>query len=195
MGVLQWLWDNRQWLFDGAGGTAVAGLIVWVWRRFTPRDNHEQPVKPIAEASIQRPQPSQLPENQSSELQFSEPPSRYARISAVTRSEIVDAIIGAPPYQEFSVAEHFKGIVVRWETAFFSANPEPDNFVRLMLVEGPSRDRYVWCSVKFSDYPELSVLRRGATIRVTGRISKANVIDTELEDVELLIRPPRRASG
>jgi hypothetical protein len=39
---MDWIWQNRAWLFDGIGATIVGGLIVWAIIRFLSA-SREQP--------------------------------------------------------------------------------------------------------------------------------------------------------
>lgn len=106
----------------------------------------------------------------------------------ITFSEIRDAINSVPPLQRESIANNYIGLKVEWHTYLFSAGKDSNGNVSLDLsVDKDFRGRSVACTVKESDYKELSILNEGAEIRVTGVITKVGSMTIELSDVHLQI--------
>jgi hypothetical protein len=92
--------------------------------------------------------------------------------------------------QRASVAKSSEGIVVQWKANLSSAYPREGGFVLLVLrFDDDLLGLSVTCKIKLSDYPELSVLPKDTPITITGRISRAERYDVEIEDAELIIHP------
>ncbi len=210
LNVLEYLKTNKEWLFSGAGVSAIlvlGGLIYRHWNRrhrsasrsdtrmMVQRvESTEQvallPTPPVTASSGVLPQPISPVS-----IAAMAPASTYrgGRISGLTVTDVVEGIRNAPPLQRPGVAKHYRGIVVQWETVFVTAEVADDDGVIRVTLE-PAKEHFVttFCKVKLSDYPELGILASGAPIRVTARIAQIDVFGAELEDAELFIHPAAR---
>ena len=160
--MIEWLVENRQWVFSGIG---VLVLTV-AWQHFSAR---RQP-------SVGKPGGAE-----SAEI--------AAEPTSLTALEIHNAIGSAPPLQRTDVGKNYSNIRVRWNTLLSSATARGAK-VRLQLTnanEGSHGAPTIWCQVEIAKYPELAVLTADTKIQVLGTIAKAEYFSIELEAVELQI--------
>ena len=139
------------------------------------------------EASQSQNSPSQetkdSPKNNSSnkgdpELKMSEP----------TPLQINEEIEKVPPLQRQDVVRRYEGIKVDWELIFSSARQGNKDLAVVILDSSPEKlnPLSVRCVVKLSDHKELSIMRPGKKVRVTGTISNIEpMLYVELKDVQL----------
>ena len=43
---LEWLNDNKEWLFSGVGAVLLAGIAGWIWRKVTGQRTPEGSARP-----------------------------------------------------------------------------------------------------------------------------------------------------
>jgi len=162
---MDWLINNKEWIFSGVGIPVLVGLIGLI-RHSGQRKSHEQ--SRSLEVIPQKIPVSVLIANE--------------RISPVTPDDIQTSIESAPPFQQKAVAQRYIGQRIEWNTELCSAEQQ-GNLVRLQLrAIGSSYPFYVWCNVKFDDYRELAVLPAEAHICINGaitRVSSSNSVNLD----------------
>ncbi len=102
---MNWVWENRTWLFSGAG-IALVSVVVWLIRHFYTNPPTPRRVSSIADT----------------------PPITGVSVPVVplvqtnshpTPIEIREHLKDLPPYQQQEAASHYAGLPVRWRMQFF----------------------------------------------------------------------------
>lgn len=181
-GFIDWLNQNKEWLFQGIGVTLLIGIAAIIKTvfirngvkaapRFPPRDfNYSQ----LGAARVK-----------DDETNHAGPANSSQSVSKVSAADIHEAIQTAPPLQRDLVAKRFEGIFINWETDLRNAT-EDGEFIRLMLRAKPATDMFdVWCRVKKSDYRDLGILNYKTKVIVCGEITKAERFSVEIKDAHL----------
>jgi hypothetical protein len=184
--TLDWIWQNRQWLFSGAGISVLAALF-WIAKRVRAR-------RPPA-----HPAPGTLP--QKLQLAPVAPPRRFTK---PTPQEIKEQILSVPPFQQRSATRAYEGLKVCWLAEFSSVQEDP---YELRRAEGPVRrgkkaevpwlvtlfhrqeNKYggeiVSCyGISLSAYPQLKFAHAKTPVVVSGTIRSVS-IGVDLIDVTL----------
>jgi hypothetical protein len=126
--------------------------------------------------------------NDSPKDSFTKKDGLEPKMSEPTPMQIYEEINKVPPLQGKDVARHYEGIKVDWELIFSSASQKENGFVLVLFEISPNRPGpiNVGCAVKLSDYKELSIIRPGKKVRVTGAISHIEPgLFIQLKDVQL----------
>lgn len=89
--------------------------------------------------------------------------------------DINKAYDASPPLQRDQVLNSYLGIYIEWEATYSDAELK-DKMVTLMLRDADTSNvgpiRSIWCIVPLDDYKELSILNKGANVRILGEIEK-----------------------
>ncbi|MCK5133468.1 MAG: hypothetical protein KAR40_15115 [Candidatus Sabulitectum sp.] len=173
--MLEWIGDNKEWLFSGAGIALLAGI--WAMYKLTHKPNG------IPQVIVQMEHSPSAKEGEVSKRDYS-PPVHIDRISSISPKDIKDAIDKALPLQKLAIYKSFEGIKIEWDTLLTTATEENGN-ITLMLSLKDVMMLYVWCSVKYADYRELGIMPKDSKIRVYGVIETVDNMSVRLRDVEL----------
>ena len=114
-----------------------------------------------------------------------QPPTAGPRVSAITYTDIMNALNSAKPLQRDSVADSYLGIYVKWDTVFWDAYREGSDKIRVSLDLPKEGRGSVYVDIKADDYRELFTMDRGHPIKVTGKIKKVDRSYVRLDDVSL----------
>lgn len=180
--VLDYLDQNKEWLFSGGGVVLIGFLGSLFWRRISKEKTKNSGTLVVV----------QIPDGTATEavatkLLADSRPTHITRLASVTVADMTAALERAPPLQRDEVAKHYEGIAVQWDAQLFSAAKDGEDEVRLTLDFGPGDSNLVSCRVRLSEYRELGVLPKGAPISVIGKIQKVAPRIATLEDVQLFI--------
>jgi hypothetical protein len=175
--MLEFIWQNKEWLFSGAGIAVIAALIAWLRQR-----NAEKNSKPQVVIHVNSATDSVLDNKTEQDIM----PATIERISPVKFEMIKDTIEAAPPLQRDQVRNNFVDIKVEWDAFLRIASKDDAGFVGLWLttVKDPPSN-IIHCKVLLSDYKELGVLPEGSKIRIHGEIEEANTWEVTLKNVKL----------
>lgn len=179
--MLDFLWDNKAWLFEGAGVAVVVGLVTFLYhrvRRKLPGSPSHITVVQVVEANKQSATASRASE---SAVQL----TKVTRISPLSFQEILEAVKDAPPLQVEAVGERFKGITVQWNAQVFRIEKTTNEKVRLTLHFGPDKPGLIFCEVLLSQYKELGYLKKEAPVTVLGVVERTAESTVTLEDAQL----------
>ncbi len=184
--MIDWLLTNKEWVFSGAGITVLVGLVAF-FRLLGKKQKPEIPpvVVRIEHVLLGGSQPGLSTSTMVA----------INRITLITPEDIKTSIETAPLLQSKAVANRYKGLRVEWETELIGAE-EDKGMVRLHLRVSCKKmlfPFFVWCDVKLADYPELSVLPKGACVKANGRIENATSDSVKLYDVCLTFLSPKMA--
>lgn len=178
--ILDYIIENKEWLFSGVGVAAIGYAAAHFWQQPSLKDQPTQSAVIIVQASNQG---SQQP--QASERVSQVTPAHITKITSITLVEILTTVERTPPLQKNEVTKNYLGLNVQWETKLWNAEKKTDDLVKLTLDFGPNDLHLVHCSVKLSDYRELGILPKGAPITVLGHIKEIENKSATLEDVQL----------
>jgi len=167
---MNWLMDNKEWLFSGVGVLAIAALwkLVQSRMRGSVRTKSALDVEPL-QSVLDKPAPAAptLP-------------------TTLAPESIIEAIENTPLLQQPEFRQQFIGVQVAWSGNLADANKLRDGSVKLMISirHAAQRPRHVFATVAPGDYPGLGLLRAGHPISVRGKISSVeNYI--VLEDAQI----------
>lgn len=179
--MLDFLWANKEWLFQSAGVAVVVGLITFFYHRFGRKLQNSPSHITVVQV---------IEANKQSEtaLRASEPAvqlTKVTRISTLSFQEILDALEDAPPLQVEAIGERFKGITVRWDAQIFRIYKGNNGSVQLTLHFGPGKPGLIYCEVPLSQYKELAYLKEEAPVTVLGVVERTGQASVTLEDAQL----------
>ncbi len=193
---MNWLWENRTWLFSGAG-VALVSFLLWLVRRLrttapSPRSESAASVASIENALVIA-SPIASGSNISQTVQnifpsSSPPPDTRIGETHPTPEEIREHIANLPPYGQAEAAEHYVGLPVRWRVRLSTVERDSGEMCTVTLNISPARFLSVVCKVRTSDYPRLRVAKQDTPIEVSGlieRIQSAGLI-IKLRDVKMI---------
>lgn len=179
--MLDFLWVNKAWLFEGIGGLAVVGLVTFLYHRFGRKPQSTPShitVVQVVEANKQSETASRASE---SAVQL----TKVTRISPLSFQEIFEALKDAPPLQVEAVSERFKGITVQWKAQIFDIQKKDNDRVWLALHFGSDKPGLIFCEVSLSQYKELAYLKKEAPVTVFGVIERTVRSSVTLEDAQI----------
>ncbi len=109
--------------------------------------------------------------------------------SAITADHVMSTYKAAPPLQRDTLAKGFAGVPVTWDAIFQSGRVDESGMANLNLWVYDHDDNFesIYCNVSLNDYRQLSVLPKGASMRVSGKIGRISLLGINLEDVSLII--------
>jgi hypothetical protein len=171
---MEWIINNKEWLFSGAGIAAVMAIIaitrIIIVRRRQPKDQHQ------SANTLRVPEQTQLPS----------PPAVQKSCLIDQSLQVIFADINSrPPFQQEDTKKHYIGTLIRFEGVLFSLNKRDDNEVHVTLSQGQDA---MYPSVKFvvnvTDNPKFKFIHEDTPITVVGKIIELGHSDATLEDVE-----------
>jgi hypothetical protein len=160
--LLNWIADNKEWLFSGVGVTIVILVGRFLIRRFRGNRDSAQPHTSETRTTAPSPPPGTL-----------------------TPEEIRRTIDSAPLLLEEDVRQQFVGVRVSWKGTLQSATREGEDSVVLLIHAGTF---LVVVVVQASRYPGIGLLKKGASVNVRGAI-KAVEKFVYLTDAEIDFLP------
>jgi hypothetical protein len=163
--MLEWLVQNRQWVFSGVGLTVLAGVWYGVRRLL---------------AALHAVRPAQLPPFDQEKFRARPLPS-----------EVGKQVEAAPPFYREDRGREFEGLRVQWRLELRHAERKGDDTIGLILGEPGKLLRVsVHTRVPLDRYPDLKVAQPGTIIWVAGTISECSPFGggmIALSEVELRI--------
>ncbi len=175
--MIEWLQSNYQWLFSGAGVTALLVLGGLLFRSKRDKKSMSTPLddKPL-QAVIDQPAPP--------------PPavidSSFSGRTTLSPRDIFARVENTPLLQVPEVQRQFEGLRVTWPCLLVGANKNSDETVRLHLqYESESIPPLITIDVDPKDYPGIGLLRQNHKIEVSASIKKVATISIELSNPRL----------
>jgi hypothetical protein len=182
--VIDELLKNKEWIFSGVGVFILGFVGTLIWKRFFLQKESAVHSPPVLIVQIAEGSKALLENN----AIISQSPTHITAIAPITVQKITEAIDSAPPLQQNDIAKNYIGLHVRWEARLFSAEKGKNDLVRLTLDFSDKTSELVTCSVQLSEYRELGILPKGASITVIGKIKEVKRNPVSLEGVQLLIQ-------
>ena len=184
--MIDFILQNKEWLFSGVGVALIGGLIAFFWRK--SRKEIEKPPQVVVHLS-----------GTSQTLDIEQEHPLAPTPIQVTFADIQKAIDDAIPLQKGQIKENYVGIWVEWDAYLASASKEDDDTVELLLLtnkRGTSAEiEIVKCKVSLNEYRVLGILPEGARIRVRGEIERVDWGSINLKDVKLFFYDSSEEEG
>jgi hypothetical protein len=202
---VQWLDNNKQWLFDGLGAGIVIAVLGFLASRIFKSSQDSEPTSQKTE--VRNKNTNQIiiqlnaGEAKQEEIIHSAPgetpneivqvktqaPVPLTKITRLTPKGIRQTIESGPLLMKKQIAEQYYGLTVEWLSELTSAKLENGNKVRLMLniLEDDKSSDYAACVVSLKNYNELKVMTKGAKIKVIGEIEEIDLLWFNLKNVRL----------
>lgn len=178
--MLDFILDNRSWLFDGLGVVVLVGLVGFFYRRFFGKD---QPAP--SHITVLQVVESGKSSAVANRVQDITEVTKVTRLSPLTFEEILAAFKDAPPLQIDAIGERFKGVTVQWRSQIFDIKKGSKDTVYLSLHFGPEKPGVIICEVPLDKYKELAYLKKESPVTVQGVIEKAENRSVTLKNAEL----------
>lgn len=173
---MNWLLENKEWIFSGIGLTVFVGISVLIKAVFTKKNSHiDSPEKKTA---------IQVHHNTETQTDNSQ---KQPVISDLTPKAIVKAVTSVPPLQRKDIAKHYQGIRVRWSGSVASIDEVGVGHNAIIVLNSDkfySRD--ILFVVNPSDHKGLSLVDIGQRITVEGDIESVGH-SVKLVNVKLAI--------
>lgn len=168
--ILDWLLNNKEWLFSGLGVTALLALFL-AGRYVLGRGRRD--------GGLVEPEPAKP------SMPFDA--ADYARHPLP--ADITADVGGVPPFQVAAKEQSYVDLKVQWRTTLSSAEESENDTVRLTLLD---RGSYPWiyCTVKIGEYPEIKIATKGTEIWVAGTIEQVSGNTITLGSPNLRIGEP-----
>ncbi len=166
--MLEYLVKNKEWIFSGIGVfllVAGIGIIKFFWNR--------RKIKQSKRENFTR-------ENDSFKKAKVSALTDALERSNVTVKTIIDEIHNAPPFQQDTISENYKGIKVRWEGKLWDVEKidftnKFRQMVRVRFHPIPENLHYsVLLTANADQYPELKVAKQGSMIAAEGKIIRCS---------------------
>jgi len=170
--MIEYILDNKEWIFSGIG-VSVLGLLFLIFKySFKKGSSSDKNIKSI---------PSNIPKFETPNL------APTGDIAQEEVYKIMQEFESLPPLQLDDVKSHYRGLNVDWMTEYLSAYKKDDDLIRvsLELITKSFRPIFVHCEVNLSEYKQFSILKKKAKIRVIGEIIAFETYSIELSNVKL----------
>jgi len=205
--AMGWIWQNKEWLFSGAGISGLA-VLLWVARILRARKATVYGL-PAPPSTLQVAPALQPPTSMQAQLPHA--PRPLGRFTTPTPHDIKEQIRSVPPYQRRNAARAYEGLRVCWLTEFSGVQQDPNELNRAAYDRGraeatgeKAQEREIpWLvtlghhqaksygieivscyGVDPSTYPELKVIHEKTPVAVSGTIRSINP-NVDLVDVVL----------
>jgi hypothetical protein len=181
---MNWVWENRTWLFSGAGITVLV-CVVWLIRHFWLAQKETAPGQSLVMAKVENSTLTNSPvavgtnffqtinvTNQMKEDLEGDPD--YLRNP--TQEEITQRIDAALPFDKAKVEENYLGLAVRWKINLQSVEKsfhgEPGVWTVAAKGVGAVFSGIIVFDVPELNYPRLKIHPSTRPLEVAGIISK-----------------------
>jgi len=175
--MVDWILENKEWVFSGIGIAIFGGIFVLIKIAFVKRKSLINSPEKKTAIQVHR---STETQTDNSQKQIVSP--------ILTPKAIVKAVTSVPPLQRKDIAKHYSGIRVRWSGSLASihelCHDGPDVMITLNSGKFDSIDIYF--IVNPSDHKGLSLVDIGQRITVEGDIESVGH-GVKLANVKLTI--------
>ena len=197
---MDWIWQNRTWLFDGIGATVVIGLLLWLFKRlFPPHANSKAGNEAHAlvgrDASfVASPIASGTHITQIINMagaQNAQTASRLEFRSEPTPRDIFERIAVALPFDKERAAESYEGLGVRWRgrlsLVWTEGSSQGARNVLLRPEESGHQSQAILFSANVSEVPRLKIAGLLELLEVRGTINHIDEygLVIRLKDVQI----------
>ena len=183
---MNWIWNNKEWLFSGVGVLILLGLGRWLWKPLSQLFNH----KPGPEtARYDEQKTSHFPQVAVAESD-SHPITNAGNLSL---ANIIEDISQRPPYQRPDAQKNYIGLPVTWQLRFRNVAHLPSTKLhQIHFVD--EKWNSVTGSIDIDKYPVLKIARKDEYFRVSGKIINFAFMDSielDFSDISGPLAKPR----
>jgi hypothetical protein len=192
---MNWLWDNKEWVFSGAG-VAIFGLLYGFFFRPRPAANSSQVSADRSSAVLGSPVASGSHISQVVNIVTAahspSPLTANAYSDKPGPDEIHAHLESLPVFQRKAVKESYVGLKVRWPVTLSDLQElppalrwKPDHTHTLVTrsAAGPE----IEADINIETFPRLKISHHGTALRVSGTIKHLGItgFTYKLDDVEI----------
>lgn len=163
--MLQWIVDNKQWLFSGIGVTLVLGVF-YVVRKLLSRKRNAPP-----QTESTPPPPEQVP------VTAARP------VAKLDLAKIRHDIESRPPYQRKQAIQNYIGLRFEFTGQLFSAEAKDEGKIQFCLHKSSGKYPLVIGVVIEKEYPELKVMHQGTKMTVQGNMADFDSFVVTIDNV------------
>ena len=171
---MEWIINNKEWLFSGAGITAVIAIVAII--RIVLMHRRQTRGQIQSDHTLRVSEKTKLP---------SPPAVNKSSLMDQSLQAIYEDIDSRPPFQQEDAKKYYIGTLIRFEGVLHFLNRLSDNEVSMTLRQGQNT---MYTRVKFvvnvTDYPKFKFIHEGTPVSVVGKITELGVSEAILEDVE-----------
>jgi hypothetical protein len=175
--MIEWILNNKEWLFSGAGVAIIILLVGWVVNTVRSRSTKSIPADTPAIENIP--------------LTETVPPTEVIPFDQrifLTRplpKDIRDQIKSAPLVHQVNRAQEFVGLKIQWKTCLRSVYTVEANMLRLMLAGEDEYPPFIYCDVPQDLYPDLLLAHEGTVIWIAGKIAECKILGIKIQEPQL----------
>ena len=168
---MNWIWENKTWLFSGLGVALVLGILRYIFKPSSHgTTNQSSTIRDVANSSLMG-SPIATGSNITQNVTIAGPSGAQASPefhSALSANEIIKQIKSLPPYQQWQAGKNYEGLKVSWPTSLLSV--KPDGHVHMLYGDGLPRTASIIAGVNISENSRLKISHEDTKLQVTGTI-------------------------
>ncbi len=170
--MFDWIMRNKEWIFSGVGVVLIGWLVLAVRRFLFMRRTSSSLIEGATLREIIE-SPAVVSSSDIANL-----------TSSLTPKQIIENIKALPLLQQQDAGKHYIGLAVKWDGELADARKIAENSVQLYILHGSSSTGF-FLKVNPSDYPGLSLLKKGAHVEVDGLIEEAGAMWVTLNNAHI----------
>ena len=161
--MLQWIADNKQWLFSGIGVTVILGVFYLVRRVYSRKNTESDCSHPTSSGTAAT----------------SAAPTCY-NLDMVA---IIQEIESRPPYQRKEARQNYIGLRFEFTGQLYSAESRDKGEIHFCLHKSSGEYPLVIGNVAEKDCPELKVVHQGTKVTVQGILANFDAHTVDIDNV------------
>lgn len=170
---MQWILDNKEWLFSGIGVAIISSIIAIVIS--SARRKNKSIQNTISNTTASGDEPKSRPV-------LNDGPSVE---NGLTLSKVFADIYNQPPYLQDQAEKNYLGVRIRFSGKLRSLWKQENDIVSITVEPSTESMITVGFEVDIKEFPEFKVMRRGTPLIVEGALTKIG-ISTKLSDIIII---------
>ena len=171
MKVINWVIQNKEWLFSGGGVVLIAFLYNFFFISRKPKKFPNQNPLSNPNRTTQAIEDLTLPD-----ITYSTKPLPI---------EIINKLNEVPPFQSDDISKSYVNLAVEWETTFHTLHKIGTGYRLMLNINGSFP--WIYCNVDLQKYPELKIAPQGTKIIVQGKIKSVAGHEINLEKARIKV--------
>ncbi len=159
--MLEFIKNNKEWLFSGAGISILTALFLIVRHIFAKK------TKSTTSKELQIHEPKRTNDEKTSKDNVLPSSSEYS--AHPSPGEIAQSISDLPPFQQNTAKENYIGINICWDLTLSLVYSKEEDIVSLMC-QSKGYSRYVGVEISLNRYPQIKVIHKDQRLIVYGEI-------------------------
>ncbi len=195
---MEWLAENKEWLFSGIGATALAGFFAFFSKtkpkkQTTTNTNFTETATSVTGTKINAGNITNIIVNNGSNAAAEIKNHHSTILSGKAKSslnmsvdDILNDIASRPPFQQDEVQKHYIGTYIDFSGVLRVLHKHNDKEITVSLGLESDYGTKVRFNVDVNDFPTFKFMRQGTPVSVTGRIQGFTILnEIKLEDIIL----------